>query len=80
MSEFAQLLEMMQKQMEKQEERHLQQMEVLLKRLETGGPAPVTPAASVPSSLLSILLRNFGGIIWPDFTRSSELTPFQRRR
>ena len=39
----------MQKQMEKQEERHRQQMKVLLNRLETGGPALVAPAASVPS-------------------------------
>ena len=36
MSEIVQLLELMQKQMEKQEERRRQQMEVLLKRLETG--------------------------------------------
>ena len=55
MSDIAQLVQLMQKQMEvqqlqieKQEERHRQQMEGLINRLETGGPALVAPAASVP--------------------------------
>ena len=63
MTDIAQLVDLMQKQIEmhwqqidKQEERHLQQeerhcwqMEALIKRVETGSPIPAAPAASVPS-------------------------------
>ena len=56
MSDIVQLVELMQKPMdkqeeriEKQEERHSRQMEVLFKRLENGSPALIAPAASVPS-------------------------------
>ena len=56
MEDIAQLVQLMQKQLEmqqlqfeKQKERHLQQMELTINRLETGSPAPVAPAASVPS-------------------------------
>ena len=36
-------MEMQQLRIEKQEERHRQQMEALINCLETGDPAPVTP-------------------------------------
>ena len=56
MTDITQLVDLMQKQIEmqrqqieKQEERHRRQMEALIKCLEIGSPAPVAPAASVPS-------------------------------
>ena len=42
-------METQRQQIEKQEERHCQQMEALINRLASGSPAPVAPAASVPS-------------------------------
>ena len=42
-------MEMQQLQIEKQEERHRQQMEALINHLETGSPAPFALAVSVPS-------------------------------
>ena len=42
-------IEKQEERLEKQEERHSRQMEVLFKRLENGSPAPIAPAASVPS-------------------------------